>query len=115
MTTTIENLHNNKRKFISDNEIETSCNPKKIKSEQTSTSIVDVNDSDEMMICESFTSKENDTNKTDDITNKSQSMIIPKHCDGICNADGSPTSLIIRCYCDPYRLNSLIPYNSDIY
>ncbi|CAF1022042.1 unnamed protein product [Rotaria sp. Silwood1] len=129
---TIENLNSNKRKFISDdevyppsarilsitNQVETSCNTKKIKSVETerlSSSIIEIDDTDDMMICENYNLKENNTQQTSGTTNKSVAISVPKHCNGICNADASPTTLLIRCYCDPYRLNALIPYDSDIY
>ncbi|CAF2421495.1 unnamed protein product [Rotaria sp. Silwood2] len=118
ITTTIENLHSNKRKFVSDDEVETSCHTKKIKSVETerlSSSIIEIDDTDDMMICENFNSKENNTQQTGATTNKSEAISVPQHCNGICNADASPTTLLIRCYCDPYRLNALIPYDSDIY
>jgi hypothetical protein len=37
-----------------------------------------------MMICENSNLKINDTHKTDDTTDKSQTVLIPKHCNGIC-------------------------------
>ncbi|CAF0747814.1 unnamed protein product [Rotaria sordida] len=132
INTTVENLHSNKRKFISDdevyppsarilsiaNQVETNTNTKKIKSietERLSSSIIELDDTDDMMVCENFNLEENNKQKTDDTTNKSKAISVPKHCNGICNADASPTTLLIRCYCDPYRLNALIPYDSDIY
>jgi hypothetical protein len=88
---------------------------KLIETEQLPPSIAEVDETDDKMICENSDFKMNDTHKTDDTKNKSQAVLIPKHCNRICNADGSPTTLVIRCYCDPYRLNELIPYDTDIY
>jgi hypothetical protein len=82
---------------------------KAIEPERISTSTTEIEENDHMMICENSNSKEIVT------TNKSPAMVIPKHCNGICNADASPTTFIMRCYCDPYRLNALLPYHSDIY
>jgi hypothetical protein len=80
------------------------------------------------MICDNPNSIVNDT------TNKSQVMLVSEHCNGlfkyvyflmkrsnlschslIFSTDASPTTLLFRCYCDPYRLNDVIPYDMDIY
>lgn len=117
--------------------METSCTSKKLKPaepERVPPAPVEMDEPDEMMVCEDSTAKENNAGQMEATTESSQAMLVPKHCNGICeyvigflqriesnrsllcvSADASPTTLIMRCYCDPYRLNALIPYNSDIY
>ncbi|UJR27793.1 hypothetical protein I4U23_009064 [Adineta vaga] len=98
--------------------ISTNCNTKKLKSMETdrcSSATDNIADTDEMMICEDSASTNNDIQHTDEMTKKSPAVVIPKHYNNICDADANPATLIIRCYCDPYRLNMLIPYNPDIY
>lgn len=57
---------------------------KSVESERLPTSMTEVDDTDDMMICENSPLKENDTQQTDNTTNTTQPVIIPKHCNGIC-------------------------------
>ncbi|CAF1425304.1 unnamed protein product [Rotaria magnacalcarata] len=132
MTTTIENLITNKRKFISDDEVyppsarilsitnqaESCCNAKKIKSveiERLPSSIIEIDDNDDM-ICENSNLKEHGPQQVNSTTtDKQRAVSVPQHCNGIYNVDASPQTYLIRCYCDPYRLNAFIPYDFDIY
>jgi len=58
--------------------IEVNCHTKRIKSVETERFPSLIAEVDDMMICENSTLKENDTR------NKSQPVLIPKHCNGIC-------------------------------
>ena len=81
----------------------------------------------EMMVCEGSTSTKSDVQQTIDITNKSAEIISAKHHEYVyakerfCNelisfsTETNPTALVMRCYCDPFRLNTLFPHNSNLY
>lgn len=124
--TNVENPSIQKRKFISDDQIiatriltfhqqiESTVPNKKVKTSDFERITMDV---DEVVMTDESITKDNDcvTATTTTTMMKTPAVRIPNHCNGICDADASPTTYVIRCYCDPYRLNAIIPYNSDIY
>ncbi|CAF1040602.1 unnamed protein product [Adineta ricciae] len=82
-----------------------------METDRLSSTTMEYEETSEMMVCEGSTSTKSDVQQTTEITNKSAEIISAKHHD----TETNPTALVVRCYCDPFRLNTLFPHNSNLY